>query len=84
MEKTITITVRCFSLVKDALQKSAFELKLANGETANQALERVKKMLPPELKALPIRMAINHEYITGDAALCDRDELALIPPVSGG
>ncbi|MEJ7660109.1 MAG: MoaD/ThiS family protein [Hymenobacter sp.] len=29
-------------------------------------------------------MAVNNEYATGDLTLHERDEIALIPPVSGG
>jgi molybdopterin converting factor small subunit len=29
-------------------------------------------------------VAVNHTYVTPDAALHDGDEVALIPPVSGG
>ncbi|ACF13817.1 MoaD family protein [Chloroherpeton thalassium ATCC 35110] len=84
MEKTITVTVRCFSLVSDALGKSAFELDLPHGATAKLVLEKVRERMPAELNALPIRIAVNQEYILGDAELQHQDEVALIPPVSGG
>ncbi len=31
-----------------------------------------------------LRMAVNQEYAPGKVILKDRDELAIIPPVSGG
>ncbi len=31
-----------------------------------------------------VRLAKNSEYVGADARFCDRDEVALIPPVSGG
>ena len=38
----------------------------------------------PNLKALPIRIAVNREYVNTTVNLQDGDEIALIPPVSGG
>ena len=37
-------------------------------------------------QSLPSRLmtAVNGEYVRGDAVLLEGDELALIPPVSGG
>lgn len=39
----------------------------------------------PDLKTLKtLSFAKNNEYITNDSIICDTDEIALIPPVSGG
>ena len=39
----------------------------------------------PELKKLKsLSFALNNAYATNDTIVCDRDEIALIPPVSGG
>ena len=39
----------------------------------------------PDLKKLKtLSFAINNEYITADTIVCNKDEIALIPPVSGG
>lgn len=31
-----------------------------------------------------VRVAVNHDLVTGDARLRDGDEVALLPPVTGG
>jgi molybdopterin synthase sulfur carrier subunit len=31
-----------------------------------------------------VRIAVNHALVGTDAALCDGDEVALLPPVTGG
>ena len=84
MEETITITVRLFSSVKDAIGKSEVRLTLPKGSFAKEALEHIRSKNRHALERLPIRLALNHEYITEDSALHNNDELALIPPVSGG
>jgi len=38
----------------------------------------------PELLDASIRIAVNDEIILGDRALGDGDEIAFLPPVSGG
>ena len=39
----------------------------------------------PELKKLKsLSFAINNAYVENDTIVCDSDEIALIPPVSGG
>lgn len=39
----------------------------------------------PDLKKLKtLSFAKNNEFITDDTIVCDEDEIALIPPVSGG
>jgi len=83
MRKTITVKVRCFSIVRQALGKSSFELQLAVPATTATLLEQIHQM-EPSLKEYPIRMAVNREYVTDDRLLTEGDEVALIPPVSGG
>ena len=31
-----------------------------------------------------VRVAVNHDLVTDAAAVCDGDEVALLPPVTGG
>ena len=39
----------------------------------------------PELRKLKsLSFALNNAYTTNDTIVCDKDEIALIPPVSGG
>jgi molybdopterin converting factor subunit 1 len=38
----------------------------------------------PELAAVPVRFAVNEEYVPPAYQLSDDDEVAFFPPVSGG
>jgi len=82
--KNITITVRAFSIVTDAIGKSEFELTLPKGSHIEDALNTIVAMNTSKLEKMPIRLALNHEYVLENQPLNDKDELALIPPVSGG
>lgn len=80
----IKVNIKCFSLVSVAINESELTFEMPEGSTAFDALERVRKMNEAKLGALPIRVAVNQEYVTGDVTLKNEDEVALIPPVSGG
>ena len=74
------IRVRLFAILRERAGTSELELDLPEGAVVRDALERVEGMVP----GLPLVMAINREYADADAPLAAGDELALIPPVSGG
>ncbi len=63
----------------------AMVLDVPEGATVDQAMAEVVRTAQGG-QALPSRVmkAVNGEYADGDAVLREGDELALIPPVSGG
>jgi len=79
------ITVRFFALTRDRAGVSQIELELAPGASVANAVQRIADMFP-ELKALlpRIAFAVNQTYVDRSTMLRPGDELALIPPVSGG
>jgi molybdopterin synthase catalytic subunit/molybdopterin converting factor small subunit len=56
------------------------ELELPDGARVADALERMRGLTD----GVPVVMAVNHEYADTGATLHSGDEVALIPPVSGG
>jgi molybdopterin converting factor small subunit len=64
---------------------SEFALDLPLGGATSAALESIATKIPQIRDLLPrAAVAINREYVSRDTVLHDGDELALIPPVSGG
>ena len=84
MGDSITIRLRCFSHVRDVLDTGELELSFAPGATADDVAIEVRRRANGRLDGLPFRLAVNQEFVAGDAALTDGDEVALIPPVQGG
>jgi len=80
----IKIYILNFSLVKDALNRKAMELKINRGETVGCLLEKIRKMNKQKLQDLPIRVAVNQSYVDENYRLHNKDVVALVPPVSGG
>ena len=81
----MTITLKLFAILKDRAGLSEKTLELPAGKTASDAADLLANQ-HPDLKAfLPrVAFAINEEYVASNTELHHGDELALIPPVSGG
>jgi molybdopterin converting factor subunit 1 len=79
------IRVRFFAAVRDIMGQRELLLDLPGGSTADGLLQRLVAEYPG-LAGLgaSVRLSVNREYVDGDRPLADGDEVALIPPVSGG
>jgi MoaE-MoaD fusion protein len=82
----MTVTVRLFAVLRERVGSDSIEVELDDGATVAEALERLAERpeLSDLLERMPVRMAVNRDYADGDTALSPGDELALVPPVSGG
>jgi molybdenum cofactor biosynthesis protein MoaC/molybdopterin converting factor subunit 1 len=82
----VTIQVRLFAMLRERAGRDSFELELPEGATVGDAMALLGREpgLSELLGRLPVRAARNREYVDDDEALEPGDELALIPPVSGG
>jgi molybdopterin converting factor subunit 1 len=80
------VSVRLFAVLRERAGRDSVELALADGATVADALEalRVEAGLDELLARLPVRMAVNRDYASLETKLAQGDELALVPPVSGG
>jgi molybdopterin converting factor subunit 1 len=79
------ITVRLFALIRDRAGVSQTILELTPGSTVTAAIESLARQFPAVETLLPrIGYAVNQSYVDRETVLHDGDELALIPPVSGG
>jgi molybdopterin synthase catalytic subunit len=82
---TISITVRYFAILREHLGKTGDTLQIPAGTTSGAVYAKVTKD-HPRLAGLErsIMLMVNQEYVRSDRMLADGDELAFIPPVSGG
>jgi molybdopterin synthase catalytic subunit len=69
-----------FAGLRERAGTDELELDLPEGAVVRDALERMSAVTD----GLPVVMAVNQEYADVDLALHAGDEVALIPPVSGG
>jgi MoaE-MoaD fusion protein len=82
----MTVTVRLFAILRERAGRDSIEVELEEGATVAKALEELsaRPELSDLLGRLPVRMAVNRDYADPETRLASGDELALVPPVSGG
>jgi MoaE-MoaD fusion protein len=74
------VRVRLFAGLRERAGRSELELELPDDACVGDALRAVGELTA----GVPVVMAVNREYADEGDRLSPGDELALIPPVSGG
>jgi MoaE-MoaD fusion protein len=77
---SMVVHVRLFAALRERAGRDAIDLELPDGALVSDALAAVDDLA----RDLPLVLAVNREYASRGDALSPGDELALIPPVSGG
>jgi molybdopterin synthase sulfur carrier subunit len=81
-----TVTVRLFAALRD--QAGWGERRLSLDHTASDPLTPQRLWshlgLGPGSLPPPLRVAVNHAFATDATALREGDEVAFLPPISGG
>jgi len=80
---TIGVHVRLFASYREAAGVNRLESTLPSGATVQRMLEVLAHQVPGLLGTRGL-VAVNHTYVPPETVLHDGDEVALIPPVSGG
>jgi molybdopterin synthase catalytic subunit len=81
----VNIRVKLFASVREVVGKRELLLEVPAGLTAS-ALRTCLASQYPRLHPLlsSLKIAVNHEYVAEEHVFTEGDEVALIPPVSGG
>ncbi|HXE44407.1 MAG TPA: molybdenum cofactor biosynthesis protein MoaE [Conexibacter sp.] len=78
----MVVRIRLFAQLRERAGAAELSLELPEGARVRDAL--AAPAVAGLADGLPLVMAVNREYASDDAPLAPGDELALIPPVSGG
>ncbi len=79
------IQLRLFASIREKLRLSESTCTVPAGATARDLLDQLCRDYPAlvDLRR-SVSIAVNREYVDLDHRLSENDEVALIPPVSGG
>src|SRR3989454_5398236 len=79
------VTVRLFATYREVAGSKELKVQLAAGATVRSLLDAIYET-HPRLKGYEESMilAVNHEFVDAASTLREGDEVALMPPVSGG
>jgi molybdopterin converting factor subunit 1 len=84
----MTIEVRFFAALREAVGRDSFEVRTPAGGDLMELLETLREQLGvtafEALRAPNVRIAVNKEFVEGGCVLRDGDEVAFMPPITGG
>jgi molybdopterin converting factor subunit 1 len=79
----ICVHVRLFASYREAARTSRLDSPLPAGARVSDLVQALAASIPSLLTTRGL-IAVNHTYVDSAYTLSDGDEVALIPPVSGG
>jgi len=78
------IDVLAFGIAKDIINGSTISLEIEEGMTVGNLKEALCKQYPDFERLRSLAIAVNAEYQEDNFLLKEKDEIVIIPPVSGG
>ena len=79
------VTVQYLGMLKEFAGRASEAVELPDGSLLGSLFDKLQQRIPQLAQFRgAIAMAVNYEYSGRDTVLNDGDEVALIPPVSGG
>ena len=79
-----TLKVKAFGITREIVGGRELTLELGDHKTVS-GLKKILEEKFPSIKGLrSLVIVVNNEYANDSQALSESDEIALIPPVSGG
>ncbi|GAB3499491.1 molybdopterin converting factor subunit 1 [Spirosoma knui] len=79
-----TVSVLLFGITRDLTGQSMVTVPLPNGASVHDLLTEIHQQYPAVAGIRSLLVAVNGEYAEAEQVLSGTDEIALIPPVSGG
>lgn len=85
LKQAMRVRVLLFGVLKDIFQRSEDSLELGSGAVVSDLLEHYRTLAPERANLFhSLALAVNQEYAAPNRRLQEGDEVALLPPVSGG
>lgn len=79
------VKLKLFAIYREKVGQSELEMSVTEGSTAGEVLDRLVSDYPSLAgMAAATMFAVDEDFATAQTVLRDGQELALLPPVSGG
>ena len=78
------IDILAFGIAKDILGLSETTMSLEKSLSISELKSKLSEKFPEFEKLRSFSLAVNQEYQEDDFMIKENDEIAIIPPVSGG
>ncbi len=78
------LEILTFGIARDIIGSSLFSIDLTEGSSVEDLKQQILEKYPRFESLSSLMIAVNEEYGNVDTLLKEGDEIALIPPVSGG
>jgi molybdopterin converting factor subunit 1 len=79
------INVRLFAALHEVVGREEIEVDLGSGKTAGELLDLLVAEHPKlDRYRDVVQIAVNQDFVDRDTPITADDEVALLPPVSGG
>jgi molybdopterin synthase sulfur carrier subunit len=78
------VNIQLFGITRDIVGQNQHQLNLNEPANVADLLQQLKNEFPELNRLTSLLIAINAEYADNQAVINPNDEVALIPPVSGG
>lgn len=76
--------INLFGITRDIVGSNITEVEMSQLADVQAILGKLKTNYPKLKDIKSLLVAVNSEYAASDLVLSENDEIALIPPVSGG
>lgn len=80
----IKYKISLFGITRDIVGSTHTSIEFDQQANVESLLAKLKTIYPRLNDIRSLLIAVNAEYAEGNFAINERDEIALIPPVSGG
>ncbi|RYU78285.1 MoaD/ThiS family protein [Hymenobacter persicinus] len=78
------LKIALFGIAKEIVGSSQLDLTAPDQQSVTGLMDQLRGQYPALGELTSFAVAVNSEYAAADYRLQENDEIALIPPVSGG
>jgi molybdopterin converting factor subunit 1 len=83
-DQQVLVNIKLFASCRELIGKDKITLKLKNQMTVGDVRKKILELYPLLLGKIQFVIALNYEIVDEITPINQKDEVAILPPVSGG